>query len=75
MTLLAELKTIFPEINGCAFAETSGYSIENPQTVGLAMVSITSNSAISKTDRMKISNWISQRTGADSLKVFFDEIK
>lgn len=74
-TLLAELKTIFPEISGCAFAETSGFSIEGAQPVDLALVSISSTSAISKADKEKISNWISQRTGADSVKVMFEERK
>lgn len=74
-TLLAELKTIFPQISGCAFAEASGFSIEGAQPVDLALVSISSTSAISKADKEKISNWISQRTGADSVKVMFEERK
>lgn len=74
-TLLAELKTIFPQISGCAFAETSGFSIEGAKPVDLALVSISSTSAISKADKEKISNWISQRTGADSVKVMFEERK
>lgn len=72
LTLLHEIKPIFPQINGCIYSESLHFNdtLISPE---LTPVVIFSNKSILKPDdKQKITNWLKQRLKNDNVKIYYE---
>lgn len=66
--LLLEIKSLYPQINSCAYSETKMFSASAAKNV--SMISLTSDKPLTNTDKSKIDNWFKARLNADTVIVF-----
>lgn len=71
-TLLREIKTIFPEIQGCLYSEALSFhdTLVSPMMTPVVIVSSKSN--IQVKDKTKINNWFRQRLNSKYVKVYYE---
>lgn len=71
-TLLNEIKTIFPQIQGCLFSESLHFhdTLTSYQMTPVVILSI--ESKIADADKIKINNWLKQRLKKDNVKVYYE---
>lgn len=74
-TLLSEIRTIYPQINGCSYAESLVYhdTLSTPQSTAIVVLSTQHN--INIVDKAKITSWIKQRTQKEYIKLFLENDK
>ena len=72
MTILNEIKPIFPQINGCIYSESLNFhdTLDSPQMTPVVILSIKSN--IQEADKKKINNWLRQRLKNDNVKIYYE---
>jgi uncharacterized hydrophobic protein (TIGR00271 family) len=66
--LLSEIKTLYPQINSCAYSETKKFRTNSFANVSL--VNLTADKQLSNYDRAKIESWFKVRLNKDSVIVF-----
>lgn len=66
--LLLEIKSLYPQINSCAYSETKLFSANAAKNV--SMISLTSDKPFANSDKSKIDNWFKARLNADTVIVF-----
>lgn len=70
--LLKEIKSFYPNIQGCSYAETFVYHDSLDQALPTALIVFDNkNSSISTTDRNKIEQWLEKRLEGKRIKVIF----
>ncbi|NTV08336.1 MAG: DUF389 domain-containing protein, partial [Chlorobium limicola] len=72
--LLRELRTVFPSVTACLFAEPYSFSAgdeEKPRK--LAYVVISSSSGLADVEREKVKAWLKARLQNDTLRVVFEQ--
>lgn len=74
-TLLNEIQTIYPQIEGCSYAESLVYHDSLPTPQNTAIVVLSSPSSIKIEDKAKITNWLKQRTKSEEIKLFIENGK
>lgn len=69
LSILNELKTLYPQIENCFYAETKLFNGEAENgTNKISVIYIkTKNENINKVDKEKISNWLSKRLNKDNI--------
>ncbi len=72
LTILNEIKTIFPQIDGCIYSESLYFhdTLESPRMTPVVILSIKSN--IQEADKKKINNWMIQRLKNDNVKIYYE---
>lgn len=72
LTILNEIKPIFPQINGCIYSESLNFhdTLDSPQMTPVVIFSIKSN--IQEADKKKINNWLRQRLKNDNVKIYYE---
>lgn len=72
LTILNEIKPIFPQINGCIYSESLNFhdTLDSPQMTPVVILSIKSN--IQEADKKKINNWLRQRLKNDNVKIYYE---
>ncbi|HEU4497076.1 MAG TPA: hypothetical protein VFR70_08510, partial [Flavobacterium sp.] len=69
--ILVEVKTIFPEITSCSYAETKTY-LDSAKSVNAKLVVMeTKGRRLSNKDRKKINEWLKKRLRSEDVKTFF----
>jgi len=68
--ILSEIKTLYPQINSCAYSETNVYDSDKNNFTKASLVSLRANKQFSNSDRLKLDNWFKTRLNADSVIVF-----
>ncbi|MDI9570478.1 MAG: DUF389 domain-containing protein [Pseudomonadota bacterium] len=70
--LLAELKPLYPQITGCAYAETTAFKdAAGPEKVEVVVFRIKKGS-LGGADRKKIQRWLASRLEGRNLKVLYE---
>lgn len=72
-TLLKEIITIFPQIEGCLFTESFFFydNVKTPNRTPVVILSLRSN--IRDADKRKINNWFRQRLKSENLKIYYEK--
>lgn len=72
LTILNEIKAIFPQINGCIYSESLNYhdTLKLPEMTPVVILSI--KSGIRDADKEKINNWLRQRLQDDNVKIYYE---
>ena len=71
-TLLSEIKTIFPQIQGCLYSESLNFNdtFTSPQITPVVILSV--KSRIQDADKTKLNNWLRQRLKNNSVKIYYE---
>jgi uncharacterized hydrophobic protein (TIGR00271 family) len=71
--LLKEIKSFYPNIQGCSYAETLVYHDSLEKALPMALIVFdNNNTSISAADRGKIREWLETRLEGKRIKVIFD---
>lgn len=72
LTLLNEIKPIFPQINGCLYSKSLIFhdTLKIPQMT--PVVILLNETSIRDEDKKKINNWLKQRLKNDYVKIFYE---
>lgn len=70
--LLLEIKTIYPDIQGCTYFESFNYQDSLSAPVKSSVVILSANKNIKPDDKIKINNWFRQRLNSEKLKIFYE---
>jgi hypothetical protein len=72
LTILTEIKTIFPQIKGCIYSESLNFNdtLKTPRMTPIVILS--SESRIQEVDKKKINNWLGQRLKKKYVKIYFE---
>ncbi len=71
--LLAEIKSLYPQITACAYAETAAFrdGVEGAKKVDIIVFKARKGS-LGTIDRKKIGRWLTSRVGQRNYKVFYE---
>ena len=71
--LLKEMRSIYPQINGCSYAESIafGQGRDSATTVRYVIID-TGGSGIDPEDQQKLTNWLNSRLSGGSIKLLLD---
>lgn len=72
LDILDEIKTLFPEVNSCYYAESINYKGNNDRSSLIPVVILTSNNPIPESDMDKINNWIKKRIKNNKAKIYYE---
>ncbi|MCF8317340.1 MAG: DUF389 domain-containing protein [Haliscomenobacter sp.] len=72
LTILSEIKTIFPEIKGCLYSESLNFNdtLKSPRMTPIVILSI--ESKIQEANKRKINNWLRQRLKKNNVKIYYE---
>lgn len=70
--LLLEIKTIYPDIQGCTYFESFNYHDSLSVPLKSSVVILSANKNIKPDDKIKINNWFRQRLNSEALKIFYE---
>lgn len=71
--ILEEVKTLYPQITNCTYAESNIFQTGNPDPEKVEIVAFTTNGkTITRADKKKIEAWLKTRLKSDRLKIFFE---
>lgn len=72
LTILNEIKAIFPQINGCIYSESLNFheTLKSPRMTPVVILSI--KSMIQPSDKVKINNWLRQRIKNENIKIYYE---
>ncbi len=70
--LLNEIRTIYPQINGCGYSETYFYKDFADSAIHSSIVTLSVVNNISTNDKSKIQNWLTQRLNQENIRIFYD---
>lgn len=70
--LLTEIRTIYPQINSCAYSNSKIFVADTSSYINVSIVNLTSTSQLSRSNFNKIKDWFNARLGNDSVLVFID---
>ncbi|MFV0290624.1 MAG: TIGR00341 family protein [Mangrovibacterium sp.] len=70
--ILNEIKTIFPQINGCLYAESLSFrdSVETSQATSVVIFTV--KSLLPDDDKLKLSQWIKQRMKNENVELYYE---
>lgn len=71
--LLKEIKTIFPEVQVCAYSRSLKYVDSLKEPVSIALIYLESDDTLDLVTRRKIKNWFSQRLNEKEVLIDFEE--
>jgi uncharacterized hydrophobic protein (TIGR00271 family) len=71
-TLLSEISTLFPQINGCAFADAKLYHDTLREPLRSPVVFISTSEAITNAEKAKIKAWLKKRLNSRTVRVFYE---
>lgn len=71
-TILEEIQTIFPQIDGCLFANSLMYNDSLSEPTKTPVVLITMRSEMNINNRVKVINWVKSRVKNENTKVLFE---
>lgn len=69
--ILAEIRTIFPQISGCSYAETHDYSDKGAENTAIALFSL-KNGTLTKSEKDRIFSWLKARLNKSEIKVVYE---
>jgi uncharacterized membrane protein len=72
MTLVTELKSLFPQVTKVSFSETRQYAANDSTGVPVTLVVIGLNKPLVGKDRARVEEWLKTRTKAKDLIVFYE---
>lgn len=70
--LLAEIKTLFPEIKSCSYSETTAFQDSTKTDKVKIVVMETTKKGLNSDSRKKINEWLKKRLETDKVKTFFE---
>ncbi|MDD2328369.1 MAG: DUF389 domain-containing protein [bacterium] len=77
--ILGEIKPLFPQIEGCSYAETYLFSTVNDSTQRSGMVPLVlftlPRNGLRNSDKERIEEWLRNRLGNKQVKTVFEEIR
>lgn len=69
--LLGEIKSLYPQINGCSFSQAMRYSDSTHQSVPVSMVYLSLTEELKEEDMVKIENWVKHRLNTENVILKF----
>ncbi len=73
LTLLNEIKAIYPQIVSCGFAETSAYDSESDIFDDKKIIIFgLGNQSLNSSEKNKIADWLSSRLESDDISVYYE---
>jgi len=73
-SILLEIQTLFPQITGCAYAETFQFQGDAFQPDKTIMVMLNTTSTISTPEKKQITSWLKARLNYDNVRVFWEQV-
>jgi uncharacterized hydrophobic protein (TIGR00271 family) len=72
LTILSEIKPIFPQITGCIYSQSFSFhdTLESPQKIPVVIFSI--KSKFINADKIKLNNWLKQRLKSNEVKIYYE---
>jgi uncharacterized hydrophobic protein (TIGR00271 family) len=71
-TLLREIRTLFPEVNGCLYSEALSFHDTLVSPLNTPVVVLSATTEIQAEDKEKIDNWFRQRLNNKYVKVYYE---
>lgn len=71
-SLLNEINTIYPQINGCIYSESLNFQDTTSFPKAISIVVLSLNSKLKDSDKAKLKNWFKQRLKKDELKIYYE---
>jgi hypothetical protein len=72
LTILNEIKPLFPQITGCTYAESFNFHDTLDSPVPRTVVVFSHQSILHEVDKKKINNWLRERLKRDKLKIYYE---
>ncbi len=71
--ILQEIKSIYPQIQGCIYSESNMYNdtLKKPQKIPIVILTI--KNEIGEADKNKITNWLRKRLNTNKIKIIYEE--
>lgn len=70
--ILKEIRTIYPQINGCTYSDSFVYRDTLSVPLRTSVVILSAKSGVTKSDKTRINNWLRQRLNSSSVKVLYE---
>lgn len=70
--LLVEIKTLFPEVKSCSYAETIAFQDSTKTDKVKIVVMETTKKGLSNDSRKRINDWLKKRLESNNVKTYFD---
>ncbi|MBN2484339.1 MAG: DUF389 domain-containing protein [Bacteroidales bacterium] len=70
--LLGEIKTIFPQLQGCLYSESYSFHDTLSEPLKTSVVVFSTGSGLKAAEKTKISNWLEERLKGRQIKVFYE---
>ncbi len=72
LTILNEIKPIFPQITGCYYSESFYFqdTLNSPQIIPVVLLK--AKSQFDEADKTKINNWLKQRLKKEHVKIYYE---
>lgn len=71
-SIFDEIKTIYPQITGCIYAESSSFSDTLQSALPIPVVILSFKSSLRDADKQKIRSWLVQRLKNNTVKVYYE---
>lgn len=71
-SIFNEIKTIYPQITGCIYAESSSFSDTLQSTLPIPVIILSFKSSLRDADKQKIRSWLVQRLKNNTVKVYYE---
>lgn len=71
--LLKEIKAIYPDLEGCAFAKTEYFTTKDTVTYPTHLVTFTSTRAYNDKEKQKIKEWLTSRLNSNDVKILIEK--
>ena len=70
--ILDEIKTIYPQINGCSYSKSVLYHDTLTNRLSTPLVILSVKGKINTPDKTKISNWMKKRLNSENVKIIYE---
>ena len=71
-SLLSEIRTIYPQITTCTYAESFQFDNSNTQTTTVIIMFMQDKKKLSESEKKKISSWVKSRIDSDKVKIVYE---
>lgn len=70
--LLNEIKTIYPQIDGCSYSESMIYNDTLAVPLKTSIITLSTKRKLLAADKTKINNWCKKRLNKNAIKLYFE---
>lgn len=71
-TIINELVALYPQILSCTFSKSDQYKANTDEKIPKTIVILQTKSTLSLDDKLKIKNWLKERTGSNQIELIVE---